>query len=137
MLKLPYGTSNFSQIAYENYYFVDRTLYLAQLEELPERYLFFLRPRRFGKSVFVSMLQCYYGLEYAPQFAELFGRFAIGQQPMPLANQYLVLKFDFSHISTRTSESTFAGFLDNVKFGIRDFLTAYPFVFSQKTKYTS
>ncbi len=129
MLKLPYGTSNFSQIANENYYFVDRTPYIAQLEELPERYFFFLRPRRFGKSVFVSMLQCYYGLEYAPHFDELFGRFFIGQQPTPLANQYLVLKLDFSHISTRTSESTFAGFLDNVKFGLRDFLTAYPFCF--------
>ena len=129
MLKLPYGTSNFEQIASEEYYFVDRTLFIAQLEELPERYLFFLRPRRFGKSVFISMLQCYYGLEYADRFAELFGRFAIGQQPTPMANRYLILKFDFSHISTRTSESTYAGFLDNIKFGLKNFLTAYHFCF--------
>jgi hypothetical protein len=59
MLKLPYGASNFSQIAYEGYYFVDRTPYIAKLEQLGERSLCFLRPRRFGKSVFVSMLQCY------------------------------------------------------------------------------
>lgn len=129
MLKLPYGTSNFEQIASEEYYFVDRTPFIAQLEELPERYLFFLRPRRFGKSVFISMLQCYYGLEYAEHFAELFGRFAIGQQPTSMANRYLVLKFDFSHISTRTSESTYAGFLDNIKFGLKNFLTAYHFCF--------
>lgn len=125
MLKLPYGTSSFLQIVNEDYYFVDRTPYLAQLEQLPERYLFFLRPRRFGKSLFVSMLHCYYGLEYAANFDDLFGRFAIGQQPTPMANQYLVLKFDFSQINTRTSESTFAGFLENVKQGISLFLSAY------------
>lgn len=125
MLKLPYGTSNFTQVAYEDYYFIDRTSYIAQLEQLPERYLFFLRPRRFGKSVFISMLQCYYGLEFAAQFADLFGRFTIGQQPTPMANRYLVLKLDFSHINTQTRESTFTGFLENVKDGISNFLTAY------------
>lgn len=129
MLKLPYGVSHFDKIARENFYFVDRTSYIAQLEQLAEPYLFFLRPRRFGKSVFISMLQCYYGLEYAEHFAELFGRFVIGQQPTPMANRYLVLKFDFSHISTRTSESTYAGFLDNIKFGLKNFLTAYHFCF--------
>lgn len=125
MLKLPYGTSNFEQIASEAYYFVDRTSFIAQLEQLPERYLFFLRPRRFGKSVFISMLQCYYGLEYADRFAELFGRFAIGQQPTPMANQYLVLQFDFSRINTRDYESTFTGFLENVKQGLSLFLSTY------------
>lgn len=125
MLKLPYGTSNFEQIASEAYYFVDRTPFIAQLEQLSERYLFFLRPRRFGKSVFISMLQCYYGLEYADHFADLFGRFAIGQQPTPMANRYLVLRFDFSRINTRGSESTFDGFLENVRQGISLFLSNY------------
>lgn len=125
MLKLPYGVSNFEQIAKGEYYFVDRTSFIAQIEQLSERYLFFLRPRRFGKSVFISMLQCYYGLEYAAHFAELFGRFAIGQQPTPMANQYLVLQFDFSRINTRDHESTFAGFLENVKQGISLFLSVY------------
>ncbi|MEZ4665014.1 MAG: AAA family ATPase [Caldilineaceae bacterium] len=92
MLKLPYGVSNFAQLTSEEYYFVDRTSYIAQLENLPERYLFFLRPRCFGKSLFVSMLQCYYGLEYADALYDLFGSYAIGQNPTPLANQYLVLK---------------------------------------------
>ena len=49
MLKLPYGVSNFSQLAKEKYYFVDRTPFIAQLEQMNERYLFYLRPRRFGK----------------------------------------------------------------------------------------
>lgn len=129
MLKLPYGISSFSKVAQEGYYFVDRTPYIAQLEQLAEPYLFFLRPRRFGKSLFISLLQCYYGLEYQAEFAELFGAYAIGQHPTPMANRYLVLKLDFSRINTQTSESTFQGFLRNVKFGISDFLRAYQFCF--------
>jgi hypothetical protein len=78
MLKLPYGVSNFTKLANEDYYFVDRTAYIAQLEQMNEPYLFFLRPRRFGKTLFVSMLQCYYGLEYAAQFADIFGNYVIG-----------------------------------------------------------
>ena len=126
MLKLPYGVSNFDKVAREEYYFVDRTPYIAQLEQMAAPYLFFLRPRRFGKSLFISMLQCYYGLEYAEVFDALFGRFAIGQAPTPMANRYFVLKLDFSRINTQTSASTFAGFLRNVKQGISYFLTAYP-----------
>ena len=78
MLKLPYGVSNFTKLANEDYYFVDRTAYIAQLEQMNEPYLFFVRPRRFGKTLFVSMLQCYYGLEYAAQFADIFGNYVIG-----------------------------------------------------------
>jgi hypothetical protein len=130
MLKLPYGVSNFSQLTQGNYYFVDRSPFIAQLEEMNERYLFFLRPRRFGKTLFVSMLQAYYGLEYAEQFAAIFGNYAIGQKPTSLANRYLVLKLDFSHINTQSSESTYQGFFNNVKFGIKDFLTVYHFCFA-------
>ncbi len=125
MLRLPYGISNFAKLVKEGYYFVDRTPYLAQIEQMNEPYLFFLRPRRFGKSLFISLLHCYYGVEYQAEFAELFGAYVIGQQPTPLANQYLVLKLDFSHINTQTRESTFAGFLENVKQGISNFLSAY------------
>ncbi len=130
MIRLPYGVSNFAQLTNENYHFVDRTPFIAELEQMNERYLFFLRPRRFGKSLFVSMLQCYYGLEFQSHFVQHFGRYAIGQKPTQLANQYLVLKLDFSHIDSQTSESTYQGFLNNVKFGIKDFLTAYHFCFA-------
>jgi hypothetical protein len=130
VIRLPYGISNFVQLTDENYYFVDRTPYIAELEQMNERYLFFLRPRRFGKSLFVSMLQCYYGLEFQSEFVNHFGRYAIGQKPTQLANQYLVLKLDFSHINTQTSESTYQGFTNNVKYGIKDFLTAYHFCFA-------
>jgi hypothetical protein len=125
MIRLPYGISNFAQLVREQYHYVDRTAFLAQLEQLGERYLFYLRPRRFGKSLFISLLQHYYGLEYADQFRELFGACAVGQQPTALANGYLVLKVDFSRINTQTAESTFVGFLRNVKFGVSDFLNTY------------
>lgn len=134
MLKLPYGVSNFDKVAQEDYYFVDRTPYITQLEQLPAPYLFFLRPRRFGKSLFISMLQCYYGVEYANAFDALFGRFAIGQTPTPMVNRYLVLKLDFSRINTQTRESTFAGFLENVKQGVHQFLRIYQEYYTETDK---
>ena len=130
MIRLPYGISNFQTLVREGYHFVDRTPFIRKLEGLNERYLFFLRPRRFGKSLFVSMLHYYYGIEYAPEFAELFGQFAIGQAPTKLANQYLMLKFDFSRINTQTPESTFESLFDNVKEGVSKFLDAYATYFA-------
>lgn len=130
MLRLPYGVSNFVKLVRDGYYFVDRTPFIAQLEQLAEPYLFFLRPRRFGKTLFVSLLHCYYGLEYKADFAELFGNYSIGQKPTPLANHYLVLKLDFSRINTENAESTLAGFLKNVRYGISDFFGAYGFCFT-------
>ncbi|MEZ4659549.1 MAG: AAA family ATPase [Caldilineaceae bacterium] len=132
MLRLPYGISYFPKVAKEGYYFVDRTPFVAQIEEMNEPYLFFLRPRRFGKSLFISLLRAYYGLEYRNDFAEIFGAYAIGRQPTPLANQYLVLKLDFSHIDTQTAESTYQGFWRNVRYGISDFISVYHFCFEKE-----
>jgi hypothetical protein len=94
-MKLPYGQSNFKNIAQE-FYYVDRTMYIERLEAQNNRFLFYLRPRKFGKSLFVSMLEHYYGQQHQADFQQHFGRFYIGRQPTPLANQYLVLVFDFS-----------------------------------------
>lgn len=74
----------------------------------------------------------YYGLEYAAQFSGLFGRFAIGQQPTPLANHYLMLRLDFSRINTQTQQSTLAGFIRNVRQGSSHFLAVYHNYFSQE-----
>lgn len=98
--RFPYGISNFNTLISEGYYYVDRTFYIAALERLNARYHFFLRPRRFGKSLFVSVLQHYYGREYKADFTRLFGSFYIGQHPTPGANAYIVLKFDFSGVQT-------------------------------------
>ncbi|MCB0104568.1 MAG: AAA family ATPase [Caldilineaceae bacterium] len=129
MMRLPYGISNFPKLVRDGYHFVDRTHFIAQIEAMNEPYLFFLRPRRFGKSLFISLLQCYYGVEYRDEFEMLFGAYEIGRQPTPLANQYLVLRLDFSHINTQTTESTFAGFLSNVKHGVSIFMRTYRFCF--------
>ena len=132
MLKLPYSVSDFNSLVRDGYHYIDRTSYIEQLEELVDKYIFFLRPRRFGKSLFISILHHYYGLEYASDFEEIFGDYYIGQNPTALANKYLVLRMEFSRINTQTAESTFNGFLDNAKSGAGDFLSAYDDYFTQE-----
>ena len=128
MLKLPYGESNFSKVIKEGYFYQDRTAFIRELEAAPA-FLYYLRPRRFGKSLFVSMLRHYYALEFAPQFNELFGKLDIGKKPTPLANQYMVLKFEFTGLETNTPENTQAGFLKAVRDGVRIFLKQYQHIF--------
>jgi len=130
MRKLPYGMSNFLGIIEENCFYVDKTKYIEILENEHERYIFLLRPRRFGKSLFVSMLEYYYGIQYKDIFEKTFGNLYIGKNKTSLANSYLVLKFEFSRIDTRTPESTEAGFLKNVKIGIEEFLSIYDMFFT-------
>jgi hypothetical protein len=79
MAKLPYGRADFASIIRGGYYYVDRTGYIPLLEALGESYLIFLRPRRFGKSLWLSTLAHYYGREHAGAFPELFGHLAAGQ----------------------------------------------------------
>ena len=128
MLKIPYGESNFTTVIKDDYFYQDRTAYIRDLEGLP-KFLYYLRPRRFGKSLFVSMLEHYYGLEYKSEFDSLFGKLAIGKKPTPLANQYMILKFEFSGIQTNTPENTFNGFLKKVRDSVSIFLTQYEAVF--------
>ncbi len=130
MQKFPYGESNFAKVSLENYVYVDKTPYLEVMENLHTSYHFFLRPRRFGKSLFASLLSYYYGVEHKANFDKLFGRFYIGKNPTPKANSYLVLSFEFSGINTSTYESTYNGFLKNTKDGVRFFLGKYETLFS-------
>jgi hypothetical protein len=132
MLKIAYGESDFAKIAKGNFFYQDRTQYLYELENYGGSFLMFLRPRRFGKSLFTSMLACYYGVQYKDEFKTLFGKYYIGQNPTPFANQYLILRFDFSGIPTTSEESTFEGFLKKVKTGILHFFATYPSVFSKE-----
>jgi hypothetical protein len=124
-MKLPYGISNFARLIEDGYHYVDKTGYIEQLENEPAPYLFFLRPRRFGKSLFISMLSYYYGLEHQERFDSLFGKFYIGTNPTPRANTYAVLKFEFSRIDTSTPEHTQQGFHANVLLGIENFEKRY------------
>jgi hypothetical protein len=125
MIKIPYGISDFARLVTEDYHLVDKTHYIALLEQLDTSYHFFLRPRRFGKSLFVSMLRYYYGMEHQEAFGRLFGHLHIGQHPTPKANGYRVLYFEFSRIDTKTPESTLQGFLQQVRNGLLAFMNTY------------
>jgi hypothetical protein len=72
-LKLPYGNCDFHDIRTGNFFYVDKTSYIEKLEQLNAKYLFFIRPRRFGKSLFLSMLENYYDLNRKDDFDRLFG----------------------------------------------------------------
>ncbi|MDX2302498.1 MAG: AAA family ATPase, partial [Microscillaceae bacterium] len=121
MIKIPYGESDFKTLMAGNYFYQDRTNFIEQLEKWNSKYPVFLRPRRFGKSLFISILHHYYGLEHKDDFQNLFGKLYIGQHPTENANHYLVLRFEFSRIDTATHESTYQGFLTNTLLGARSF----------------
>ena len=93
--QVPYGVSDFRSVREDHLYYVDKTMYLPLLESQP-RNLFFIRPRRFGKSLFISMMQTYYDKAMAEEFDNLFGDLWIGQHPTRLKNRYQVLYLDFS-----------------------------------------
>jgi hypothetical protein len=125
MLKIGYGESNFGRLIRSGAYYADRTRYIEEMEAFNSNFLFFLRPRRFGKSLFVSLLQHYYDLRHKEAFSELFGHLHIGQNPTPLANRYFVLVFDFSGIDTDGLEKMYSGFLGEVKSGAVRMLSGY------------
>ena len=91
-----YGVSDFARIREKNAWFVDRTGKIRDLENTP--YALFLRPRRFGKSLFVSILQSYYDVHYAARFEELFDGTDIGSNPTEERGKYFVLDFNFSAV---------------------------------------
>jgi Predicted AAA-ATPase/PD-(D/E)XK nuclease superfamily len=125
MLKIPYGKSDYRTMIEQGYFYQDRTSYVETLENYDTTYLLYLRPRRFGKSLLISMLHYYYGLEYQKEFNRLFENTYIGKQPTKNANAYLILRFDFSAINTNTEQGVFDGFLSNVLKGIGTFLATY------------
>ncbi len=95
--RIPYGVSDFRRVIREDQYYVDKTKYIPLLEAQPD-YLVFIRPRRFGKSLFLSMLESYYDCNQKENFETLFGNLWIGSQPTPLQGQFQVLKLDFSQV---------------------------------------
>ena len=95
---VPYGVADFVTVIEQNLYYVDKTMFIPELEKQP-RNLFFIRPRRFGKSIFLSMLYSYYDCTQSHKFQSLFGNLWIGQHPTPLQGKYQVLFLDFSQIT--------------------------------------
>ena len=101
--RLPYGIADFEYVMRDNLYYVDKTMYIPILEEQPN-YLMFIRPRRFGKSLLLSMLKTYYDKAKKDQFEEIFGSLWIGKHPTPLMGRYQVMHLDFSQIGGSIDE---------------------------------
>ena len=95
--RVPYGVSDFVDVMERYQYYVDKTMYIPQLEDEADC-LFFIRPRRFGKSIFLSMLHAYYDIRTKDKFQQWFGGLWIGKHPTPLQGKYQVLHLDFSQV---------------------------------------
>ena len=124
-LKMPYGISNYEKIVNDGYYYVDKTMYIEKLENLPETNIMFLRPRKFGKTLFTSVLENYYDKNKKESFEKLYGNTYIGKNPTKLKNSYCILRFNFSGINTENEETTMKGFKEKVTISIEGFTKKY------------
>lgn len=97
--ELPYGVPNFTWIRQENYYWADKTMYIPKMEKAGN-FLYLIRPRRFGKSVFLTMLEAYYDIEKKDSFHEIFKDTWIESRPTDKQGKYQVLYFDFSRAAS-------------------------------------
>ncbi|WP_222424163.1 AAA family ATPase [Desulfamplus magnetovallimortis] len=123
-MKFPYGISDFRSVILENYFYCDRTDRISKLER--EKYQLFLRPRRFGKSMLLSMLENYYDVAKKDEFNALFGHLKIGKNPTPLRNAYFILKWDFSCIDASGSlEDIRQSLYDHINDCIEEFILNY------------
>ena len=125
MKKLPYGISNYERIVEENYEYIDKTRYIEKLENLAEPNIMFLRPRKFGKTLFISVIENYYDIKKVDKFKKLFGETYIGKNPTVNKNRYHILRFNFSGIDTSTVEATIKGFKSKVETSINYFAQIY------------
>ena len=125
MKKLPYGISNYQELIEDNYYYVDKTKYIEKLENLAEKRIMFLRPRKFGKTLFTSVLENYYDVKKTDKFDELYKDTYIGKNPTNLKNSYHILRFNFSGIDTTNTETTIKGFKREVASSIKVFVEKY------------
>ena len=125
MIQFPYGIADFQKIRREGLFYLDRTSGIRDLERLGQT-LVFLRPRRFGKSLWIQTLATYYDLRLAEEFEALFGGLDAGTEPTPHRNRYFVLQWNFSEVSARGSIDKIASRLHGyVNHQIEDFLIGY------------
>ena len=134
MKKLPYGISDYQRLIENEYYYVDKTKHIEKLENLSEPYIIFLRPRKFGKTLFTSTLENYYDIKKADKFDELFKNTYIGKNPTKQKNKYHILKFNFSGIDTTNEETTIKGFKNETASSIKVFVEKYGMNFIVNTE---
>lgn len=106
---IPYGVSKFDELREDGRYYIDKTPYIRLLEQRAD-FLLFVRPRRFGKSLFIDMLRCYYDSNMKDRFQQLFGELDIGKNPTKGANAYWVLSLNFSRLGKKPEETIAAAF---------------------------
>ena len=124
--KIIYGISNYKMAREDNYLYIDKTKYIEKLENLNEKYLIFLRPRRFGKSLFLSTLQYYYDENSAHEFDTIFYDTYIGKNQTPLKSSYRILFFEFSGINTDGGmDVIYDGFRDNIRSALYRYFANY------------
>ncbi len=121
--EIPYGISDYGDFRNQSYYYVDKTPYLNAIRKAG-KYLFFLRPRRFGKTLFLTMMQAYYDIHYKDQFEELFKDTWIYSQPTADRNQYLVILFNFAMVDS-SREKLEESFLNHVRLRTKAFINKY------------
>ncbi|NIM12250.1 MAG: AAA family ATPase [Candidatus Aminicenantes bacterium] len=121
--RIPYGLADYEKIVLGNYYYVDKTQYLPLIEEAGD-YLFFIRPRRFGKSLFLSIMETYYDISRSDQFDLFYKGTHIHGYPTLEKNKYLILKFNFSTVDPDYKRLE-TSFLNNVRTVVNSFLSKY------------
>ena len=124
--RIPYGQSDFRRIRLNRRLYVDKTRFLRRLEQ--EDYVFLIRPRRFGKSLWVSLLENYYDLCWAHEFDAVFAGTDVGRDPTPERHRYVVLRFDFSMVNDKL-ETLEREFDTYCLAEIQDTLDRYPDLF--------
>jgi len=123
-MKFPYGISDFKSIVTEEYFYCDRTEKIPLLENTKSQ--LFIRPRRFGKSLVLSMLENYYDVAKKDEFESIFGNLKIGENPTDLRNSYFILKFDFSCVDpTGSAEEVKKALFDHINDCIKEFILYY------------
>jgi hypothetical protein len=121
--EIPYGVTDYEAIRKENMYYVDKTAYLEKIEKAG-KYLFFIRPRRFGKSLFLSVMETYYDISKQDRFDLFYKGTAVHREPTGEKNKYLVLKFNFSAVDPH-SKRLENSFLNNIRVNTAFFLSKY------------
>jgi hypothetical protein len=134
MKKIIYGESNFRKIKINNdYFYIDKTQYIERLERINENFLIFLRPRRFGKSLFLSTLHYYYDEKSQDEFDAIFGDTYVGKNPTPLKSSYKILFFEFSGINTDESmQRIYEQFLFKIKISLSRYFDNYGYKIGYK-----
>jgi hypothetical protein len=129
-----YAQADFKTLITDNRVYIDRTSFIETMENQSNTNLIFVRPRRFGKSLWLSVLHYYYAVEYKHLFDRLFGHLAVGQNPTPLRNSFMVLRLQFAGIDVETDMSTYKGFRANVLTGILTCMGTYAAYFSEEDR---